>query len=212
MAPIIAPGVARFALGGTVHGRPWVNIYDMHIESGGIGGRDENVEDQAQVFLNNWIDELANATNPAVILTGCSWVDLDSLDGSTGRKTAASGGRIMPHPGTQGGATCSANVAVLVRKQAGSGRGSRPGRSYLVGVGETQTTGNLLTPAYVDQLQEALSLFLSGVSQSGATSIGGYDSHMVVVHVAAGGGVSHTDVTSLDVDALLATQRRRLRG
>lgn len=212
MAPIVAPGIARFSLQGTIFDRTWANIFDMHIESGGIGGRDDNVRDQAKIFLNEWIDHVRLVIGNSVTLQRCRWVDLDSLDGTTGEVTAADSPRVMPSPGSVSSEQLPAASAVLVRKLATGGRAARNGRTYWPGVPEASTTGNSLTGTAVTSWNTQLALFLSGVSQSGASSFGGYDSHMVVVHTLAGIFTDHTDVTSLALDSRLATQRRRLRG
>jgi len=213
MAPLVVPGIARFSLVGTISDRAWAQVFDMHIESGGIGTRDENVFNQAQVFLNEWIDHIAPVTTAAAILTGCRWVDLDTLEATSGERQDAEAPRTMPKPGN-GGATGAApsNVAVLARKIASSGRSKRNGRSYFPGVAEASVDGNNLTTAFRSSFNTALQDFLDGISQSGATSFGGYDSHLVVVHEPASGEVSHSNVTTLVADTKVATQRRRLRG
>lgn len=213
MPPIVLGGICRFTLHGTIQDRRWANLFDMHIESGGIGTRDDNVRDQAQVFLNEWIDHIAPLVTAAVTLLGCRWVDFDSLDATSGERTDAAGARTMPKPGN-GGATgaAPANVAVLSRKIAQSSRSRRNGRSYWPGIAEASIDVNNLTTAVRNNWDQGLGDFLSGVSQSGATSFGGYDSHMVVVHQPSGGALAHSNVVDLVPDLRVATQRRRLRA
>lgn len=209
--PLVVPGIARFTLHGVFGPRPWANVFDMHIQSGGIGGRTDNVADQAQVFLNNWIDQIKPRVSNGCRLDGCRWVDLDTLQGTVGDAVTASGARVMPAFGAQTSEAMPPSVCFFSRKIVVAGRGKRKGRTYWPGPTENQVSSSALTSQEVTNWTTALNAFLSGVSQSGATSFGGYDSHMVVVHENAAGQVSHDDVTALKIDSMPATQRRRLR-
>lgn len=212
MAPLVAPGVCRFAIHGLNIDRPWVNIFDVDIDSGGIGGRDDNVADQAKIFLNEWIDHLRPRIANAVTLLGCRWVDLDTATSTTGEATAADAPRVMPSAGTSGTEPLPSNVALLVRKRVRSGRGIRQGRSFQPGLREANVLNNEVLTAELALWQTALDDFRTGINQSGATSFGGYDSRIVVVH--APGGIFHSmdTVDDLVADKRPATQRRRLRG
>ena len=212
MAPIVAPGVCRFTLEGVVIDRPWAMVLDIDIDSGGVGGRDDNIRDQAQVLLNEWIDHIRASVNTNTTLTGVSWTDLDSLTGSTGFRSDAASPRVMPSAGTVSGDSLSGGAAALIHKAGTGGRGRRGGRIFLTGLAESQANGNQLAGGTVTSMQAGMALFLSGINQSGATSFGGYDSQLVVVHAPGGTFVSFDHVDALVVQARLATQRRRLRG
>lgn len=210
--PLVVPGICRFTLHGTMGGHQWANIFDMHIESGGIGTRDNNVKDQAKIFLNEYIDHISPLVSSVSILEGCRWVDLDTAGGTTGDAVVATSPRGMPNAGDLSGDALPASVALLSRKVVQAGRGKRKGRSYWIGCTEANSGGNGPATAHVTAWTTGLGDFLSGVSQSGATSFGGYDSHMVVTHVSGSGAVSHDDVTVLQPQTVWATQRRRIRG
>lgn len=209
---LIVPGVARFSLHGVIIDRPWTCVFDMDIDSGGIGGRDDNVADQAMVFLNEWIDHIRPRVATAMTLLGCRWVDLDTATGTTGEATTATAPRVMPSAGTGGTEPMSSNVSLLARKRVRSGRGIRQGRSYWPGLREANVLNNVVLAADVTLWNTALDDFLAGINQSGGTSIGGYDSRLVVVHAPGGVFASFDAVSSLDPDTRVATQRRRLRG
>lgn len=209
--PLVAPGVCRFAPHGLIHGRPWVQIWDIDINSGGIGGRDDNVQDQAKVILNNYIDHVKPKMATGWSLLGCRWVDLDTASSTTGEATAADSPRVMPSPGTLG-QPLSSQVAILVKKQGPSARGRRTGRSYFCGASEAATDGASLNPTDLTAWNTMLASFKTGVNQNGATSFGGYDSAIVVVHTLGGVFADFDVVTSLQAQSRLATQRRRQRA
>jgi len=209
---LVVPGVARFSIHGVIIDRPWTNVFDVDINSGGIGGRDDNVADQAMIFLNEWIDHIRPRVATAMTLLGCRWVDLDTATGTTGEATVATAPRVMPSAGTGGTEPMSSNVSLLVRKRVRSGRGIRQGRSYMPGLREANVLNNVVLAADITSWQTALDDFLAGINQDGGSSTGGYDSRMQVVHAPGGVFLSMDEVQSLDPDTRVATQRRRLRG
>ena len=212
MPPIVAPGICRFATHGRIFDRPWVAILDMHIESGGIGGREDNIIDQAKVLNNEWIDHFRPLLTSSWFVDGTRWVDLDTLNGSTGDSTQVDAPRVLPSAGGGVANGMSPNVALLIKKISGGGRATRSGRMYLCGITETQVEGNNIPGANLTPFVNACSAFLSAINQSGATSFGGYDSHLVVVHTVGGSFVDHDSVTQLLPQSRPATQRRRLRA
>lgn len=213
MPPLVLGGICRFTLHGSIQDRRWANIFDMHIDSVGGGGRDDNVFDQARVMLNEWIDHIAPVTTAAVTLLGCRWVDFDSAGATSGERVDAEGARVMPKPGNVGAAGAApANVAVLVRKITSSSRANRNGRSYFPGIAEASVEGNLLSTAMLANWNTAADDFLAGINQDTNSSFGGYDSRLSVVHEVAGQATNYSHVTALAPDVRVATQRRRLRG
>jgi hypothetical protein len=111
----------------------------------------------------------------------------------------------------QGGAAGSIvpqNTAYLVHKRSGTGgRGGR-GRMYLPGVGESvvDNTGNV-SAGKLNGLQTALNLFIVELAD------GPDIEDMVILHNSPGAYAlaAPTRVTSLVIDPVVATQRRRLR-
>ena len=208
-------GVCRFTLHGTIHGRQWAQILDMHIDSASGGDRDDHVKDQAQVLLNAWIDNIKTQVSNQCILTSVSWVDLDSASGSTGSRSDATAPRVMPAPGLAAGNPLAGHSAVLIKKQAIGGRGARSGRWYLPGMDESDFTANTMVGSVKAALQAKVGTFLSAINQSGKIPVlggGTYDSELVVVHTPQSGPASTSKVTAFTVDSTMATQRRRLRS
>ena len=219
---IIAPGIARFTVNQSFAGQPVANIIDMRIDTtGSLDGRLEACTECARDILSNWNDHIRISQADDLTCLSVSWVDLDEPDGSTGEVTSG-GGDTWPAVGGGGSAPFSANVAVLVTKVLeNSTRNRRNGRMYLCGGAETWTTAG--APNQVDAATRAtlnanLATFLGDVNNGGDPFEASWS--MCVVHtkrVEVEPGVfevvfdGSTDVGSLAVQPLLATQRRRLR-
>lgn len=212
MPPLVVPGICRFAVHGT-NGRPWVNILDMHIQTDVGGSREESIEDQAEIINQQWLSAWDAFCASTWQVTGTSWVDLNSLSGSTGNTSAVQGGPTLPSPGTAVGQALTPNVAYLVKKTAGVGRGRRHGRWYVPGPPEL--AGNLegVDATVLGQINAMLPSLLNAINQESAPlSVGSYNSHLSVVHRPGVGDPSYDHVTSLQCDPVFATMRRRLRG
>lgn len=216
--PFIVPGVARFSLNGSYFGRNTANIIDMRIDTTGTTtDRADAVEDQAQILINQWYADLRPRLSDAFTLRNVSWVDLDEADGTTGVATAGSS-ISLPQAGSLSSNRMAGNVAILVRKATTSARGQRAGRMYIGGITEDQTdtvNGNNLAAAWVTNWTSSLNSFKSNIEQEDA--LDAFQSNMVVVHITSRDSDGNpatgdaTDVSALQVQSLLATQRRRLR-
>lgn len=218
---LIVPGVCRYSLHHTFGEREVVNIWDMRIDTTGtITDRAEAIEDQAGILINQWTADIMAELANNLIFTSVSWVDLDSATGSVGSRTS-SGTVTLPYTGqVTAGEAAAPNLALLVKKVAEAQRGARSGRTYLCGLTEGMTTDadpTRVTSGQLALFQAAVSDFLTNVDQSTGAA-GEYDSSSVVVTTTsrdASGrpltGIGR-DIVSLQPQALLATQRRRLRG
>lgn len=222
----VVPGICRFTINANIFERRCANVIDMQIDTtGSIVSRPTACEEQAEVILSAWDDNIIPNVHQGYQATSVSWVDLDEADGSTG-SVSSNGADVWPKAGAIGSDRTAANLAVLVTKNTTSARGIRKGRMYVAGAPEIATdgvAGNRLTAAYLTQYQNAFDAFYGAVTvESG--SIQDWQSEMRVVHIltrepdqpngnpgAPLTGNSST-VHSLSVQSLLATQRRRLRG
>lgn len=111
---------------------------------------------------------------------------------------AVAGGAV---PGARAGSGMPPSLAFLVEKNTGLGGKSGHGRFYLPGMLEADAgSDGVLDSTVRTNLQIAVAAFLDGVE----TLFG----NMVLFHNASS---DPTNVTSLTVDALAATQRRRMR-
>lgn len=224
--PLIVPQVCRYTMNGTYAGRPVANVIDMQIDTtGSTMDRPTAIDQQAGVLLNQWKTQLMTIAMPQYVFTSVSWLDLNSSTGSVGSRTT-SGATTLPAPGTAAGTPMPGNVAYLIRKMTTAVRGARKGRIYICGVSESATfttTTNTIEPSQLTTMQTMLTSFFGNVNQTPGTPTT-YSGRMVVVQVltydppvpphtspspATG---THHFVTSLQLDSLLATQRRRLRG
>jgi hypothetical protein len=107
--------------------------------------------------------------------------------------------------GALGGSANPQNVATLVRKNTGLGGRRNRGRMFLPGIPEAFTADNgIIAPANVTTLQTAVNLL-----HSGALFAASNVDAMVLLHSTP--PTTPTVINSLDVQNLVATQRRRLR-
>lgn len=214
MAPIVAPGVCRFTVNGTYAERPIANVLDFRIDTTGtISDRDEACFSMAGILINEWSDSILTLVADNYLATSVSWVDLNSLNGSTGERTTTDQ-ETWPQSGQGTQSANSSAIAFRVDKSSVARRGQRQGRMYLVGVPESATADgspNTLEGAVQAAMNDSLENFLGDTNQT--TDGGqGYTSTMVIVHTINGNFESTSDVESLTVNNRLGTQVRRLRG
>lgn len=218
--PLIVPGVCRYTINGAFGGgRDFANIIDMAIDTTGTNtARDDAIFDQAGVIINQWVNDVLPVLSGSHRFDSVSWVDLDEADGSVGERITTDT-ESLPQFGGIVGSSLPANTSVLVSKVTTRSRGARNGRMYVGFVAESHTSGpapNQLDAAPLALWQTAFDNFKSNVEQEGA--LNEYQSQLNVVHVTARDAAGNptagvgTPVSELEVQAVLATQRRRLRG
>jgi hypothetical protein len=106
-----------------------------------------------------------------------------------------------PRAGGQAGDSAPPNVAYLVEKRTALGGRSGRGRMYLPGVNEGRVNDNgTIVSASRTAIQTAIDAWFTALDNGGVA--------MYILHNASSDA---TIVTSLDVDPVAATQRRRLR-
>jgi hypothetical protein len=106
------------------------------------------------------------------------------------------------HPGLQSAESDSPNVAVLIRKRTPFGGKKGKGRMFLPGVHEGATNkGGVIDTAYLNLVQAEADQWLDAHDAGGAS--------VQLLHSAI--GLAPFVVTDLEVQQLMATQRRRLR-
>jgi hypothetical protein len=227
MNPLIANDIARFTVNGTYGGRVVANILDMAVDVGGsLFTRADILRDQAEQIVSAWVDHI----NPRLVLnyvaTSVSWLDLNSLNGSTGN-TVVGFGTDMPDAGNSTAGPAPGNVALRVLRNTVAVRGQRQGRMYLAGMSENETgvgSPNNVEAANVTAWNTQLGLFLNAINQDSISNGLDYDSFLSVLHTRVN-KVNPADpstwvlvyegasiVTSLSLDPTVGSQRRRLRG
>lgn len=207
---LIAPGQVRYAVGGRIHGRPWVNILDMDIDPAVLDNRNDAINDQARVILNCYSDFISPRVTVDWWVDRVRWVDLTSASGGVGERSTTPQ-HTFPQQGSRTGEGIPPNVAVLVRKAGGGNRSSRSGRMFIPGASESDAEGRGLSGTAMTAWQSAMSAFLSGLNQTGGGTFD-YESHLTVLHTVGGVYEGNSQVSALTVDSVFATQRRRLRG
>lgn len=218
---LIVPGVCRYAINQTLMGNNVTTIWDTVIDpTGPFAERDDCVQDHAGDIINAWCDNVLNKQVSNLGVISVSWVDMDSLDGTTGARTSTED-HTLPVSGEDTGSPMPGNVAALVTKQINGSRSRRNGRLYVAGVPENDTpdsgAGNSLTGPATAAWQSQFDAMLDDLEEPHEAPTGGYDAVPCVVHVterdAEGNPTAgvHTAIAALQVNSLLATQRRRLR-
>jgi len=109
-----------------------------------------------------------------------------------------------PLAGTGGTASSSPNTAWLVQKTSAFGGRTGRGRMYIPGIAETLHNGaGVITPANRTSMQNAMETLRANLVAFGASP--------VVLHGSATVVVPPRLIVAFNVDAKVATQRRRLR-
>lgn len=216
---IVAPGICRYTVNGSIGIRPTANILDFRIDTtGSTVSREDAVEAMCGIIINEWSDHVLPHVCAPYTASSVSWVDLDEEDGSTGSRTSTSQ-ETWPQVATRSGTPAPANTSVLVTKVGSSRRGQRNGRLYLAGPPEGEVGTQNLTSGYQAAIQDSMTSMLGNLNQEDPNEFE-YGSYLVIVHTRDVGTPGNpdivftgsSDVSALSVSGTAATQRRRLRG
>jgi hypothetical protein len=224
--PLVVPTICRYTLHGSYGGRPCDNVLDYHVDTtGSTVSRNDAIAGLAIVILDKWWARFGSVVTSEFTFQSVSWVDLNSATGVVGQ-ISTTPTNSLPKTGTGGTGGLAGNTAVLITKMTASVRGARSGRMYMAGLPETGTTNgapNLINSTFLGQFQTAATGFYNDTHLTGGGPTS-YDAAMHVTHILTydppvpphthkkpATGEGHP-VSSLVVNTVLATQRRRLRG
>nr|CRY96610.1 hypothetical protein [uncultured prokaryote] len=213
---LVLDDICRYTMNHEFLGRPAISILDMHIIHTGDVSRATACYNVAGDLLNNWTDHMMGIMSIDVSFESVSWVDLDSLDGSTGSRSTTDD-NTLPEAGGATGEPISASVALLVHKQATATRGQRQGRWFIPGATEQNVDGNIITSSFVTAVNGNLGDFLDGVSDE--NPLEAVEKYPVVLHTENQGtpeapvivATGASRIEALTVDPRVASQRRRNR-
>jgi hypothetical protein len=157
----------------------------------------DTVLEVATGVVNAWeaVNSIRSQTDDNVVLEGIRvkfGPNATGLDGTIGYSKA----------GSFATAGVTPQVAILVRKNTALGGRSNKGRMFLPGLGEAavEASGQIITSSLTNW-QTAVDIFLAGLGTELVP--------MVLLHNAT--EQAPTPVTSLSVQSLVASQRRRIR-
>lgn len=218
MAVLIAPDVVRVTLKGMYLGRNVANIQDFVVHDVPLGGdRNDAIKGTMVQVLDAWAEFVRTSLGADMSFTGLDWVDLNSADGATGSLTSTDD-HTLPVVGTGGGEALTGQVALLLTKVCSARRGARNGRMYVAGLTESNVTGNYLASGVRAALQTTADTLLEAWTETGVISPP-FTFFPTVVHTRAIGPgsteveyVGNSQITTLEVQSQLASQRRRNRG
>jgi hypothetical protein len=114
----------------------------------------------------------------------------------------------LPITGTNSNAGCSNNVTLAVKWQTGYAGRSYRGRTYFIGLTENNVTGDTVAGAYASGLQGAFEQLMSDLDGAGF-GMGVLSRYHNNAPRTAG---VLTPITSVSVDTVIDSQRRRLQG
>lgn len=191
---VIPPGysllVHRFLLASD----PEEMVFTMGVDNGALVDPDIIAGNAVTAFLDNW--------TPDFWVNESRFVGVTAYVGQDGPGSEV-GEYIIDEQGTATGAVLPSNCAMLVRKRTGTAGRRGRGRCYFPGVFLLETavdSRGALTDAYREFRQDAADAWLADLG----TTFGG----AVVLHTNA---TAPTPITALQVDGVIATQRKRLR-
>lgn len=200
---MVASDVIQICIEGRwTNGHPVCNVLHYRMDDD-IGNFDIGVE--VEDVVQNWQSQLMGGFRNNYTLEGASWMDLRAADGATGFVPPNSGEITV---GGSSGPSTQPGSCLLVHKRTASARGSRSGRMYLPPPGEDDVDEDgRIAPGLVTALNTDLANFLANTTQDAANPGNEINRYMVVLHQ---DGTSDK-VNVLQVDGLIASQRRRVR-
>jgi hypothetical protein len=161
-------------------------------------------ETLAALVKDWWTNNMIDLVAPELILTKVKWSIMEAEDDPAGEDAGG-----LPVSGTGASPQLPNNVTCVVRWATGLRGRSHRGRTYHLGLMESQVQGNTLLPSVVSDLTiEYLKLKEFQVIGAPAT---------LAVASRIADGVERTQgvitpVTSVFIDAIVDSQRRRLPG
>jgi len=178
---------------------PMAVTYGIKVDGGGVTAPDTLADGLHEAFYTAWNVNMSNQYT--LYQTEVKWKDVALADVSVVV-------HVEPKVMTSTASPCPQNVAFLIQKLSGmAGRRNR-GRMYVPGVNEANVgpSGLLLGTE-----QSGLNTKLAAWCTTLSTSIGQCDGMAILHSTGLSGAPAPTMVNSLLCDALVATQRRRLR-
>ena len=210
---IIAPTIIRYAM--NHHGvgsRPFTIIIDVSVDETGAS-REAAATAVAPDVVKVYQENVCANLPPGTGFLGSTWIDIDSEDGITGFTGPQPG---QPTHGGTGIAFAPPNVNILAHKICSHTRGQRTGRMYIPAVPEASVDeAGVMLPATVTLWNNYLNGLRTDLADLSATAFESVAWRVVHVDGHAPDGTPNawnsSDISSIAVDGMAATQRRRLR-
>ena len=200
MAFIPLPDTIEVAMRFLYQGEQAVNVY--HVQPG-VPITLSELEHWGSVFVSWWDGQIAPNVPSTVSLQTISLVDRSTqfglgIDYSTG----------LPLPGGASIPALPNNVTIAIRWGTGLKGRSFRGRTFHIGIGETQVSGNILDPGSLAPLLGAYTQLIDTVDTEGGT--------LVVASRYQGGAPRTTGVLTpiigVSIDPTIDSMRKRLPG
>lgn len=211
----VVPTICRFAMHSTISGGHRItNVIDVSIDSSIAGTREDSVNQAGPFIVAHWQSRIIAPGANTVNFTGCTFVDLHSVDGHTGSIPPQSG---QPVTGTDGSTQASPQVAYLIHKNSTTRRGARQGRLYHGPVAEGNVdAAGVVSSAAMGALDSRFNGFRNDIGTHTDTAIESMAWRIVHVHKPSADPDTWTyDSSTIDAcvtDSQCATVRRRNRG
>lgn len=205
---IPVPNVGEFKLNMTYFGQEVQNVFHVLDPAGWDISKFETM---CNLFRDWWINELSELVSNSVTLRNIGYRDLTEASGLGGeRANGLPSGGLEESPGMPG------NVTLSVKWNTGHVGRSYRGRTYHIGLCESQCVGNTVSPTLLPLLQTAYANLITSVQ-------GTFDeANLVVVSKFSGvdadgkpiprtEGIA-TRIIDASINPDLDSQRRRLNG
>lgn len=211
--PLTLANIARFAVVGSMQSQDVVNIFDARVEPGvQDANREEACRQVAGDLLNQWSDHIIPLLHNTYTAEEVRWVDLDSLQGSTGAVSSTDGSD-WPESGAGTAAPLSNAVYVkMVKRLEGKTRAQRNGALRLSGGLENwtlPTNGNVIDPAVALGLNGAFEMLKDGIN---GDIIGDRVVNLGVLHTVGGVATDFSEISNYEAASQVGTLRRRMPG
>ena len=223
MAPgiqIVAPTIVRYSFVGHLPGgHTVVNKTDVSLDEFGET-RTSALDTLNPKVVKAYQDNILAMMTTAYTFDHCHWTDLDSLDGRSGDIGPQSG---SPTTGASSNPACPPGVCMLVQLHCGHTRRQRGGRMFVPAIqeGVVDDAGNMTTTfhSFAEPKAQAYRTAINALTDT----VGLETVAMRVVHIDKHRGSGEpptdpstwtwdsTDVDSVSLDFMVATQRRRQR-
>lgn len=211
--PLVFDNIARFTIVGSYEGEDCMNVFDVEVDDIDplSGPRSEELFRIAGDIINNWSDHILPLVASGYSASEVRWVDLDTLDGTTGSRSSTTA-ETWPQSGGNPGAALPGNVyQKVVKRVEGKTRRERNGIVRLGGVPEAATDaadGNRLSTTHIGQSNAAFEQFKDGIN----VQADGYEVNLGVLHTSGGVASGFSQISTFSTEQVVGTIRRRMPG
>lgn len=208
--PLVFDGIMRFSIIGNLFGEDCVNIFDADVSTGLGETRAIAASDIAGDILNNWTDHILPIVSAGYEAREVRWVDLNSLDGSTGSRSATDVETWPQSGGIEENTLPNSTYLKVVKQVENKTRTERNGATRLGGIPESATigaNGNSVNPTYLANVASAFEDFKDGINGAVDNTV-----NLGVLHTVEQVATGFSEISVFNPASTVGTIRRRMPG